>query len=152
MKTLPISVPNVDINLVIIKVSFGVEAGLDARLWMNFADGGAELGIGVMAFAHAYLKGKAITCTKFYADARVEIGVTGIYNTSSGVFTLKGCGSFMISGGIEQCFPYPCFSDGVCCGGCGSVSASTGFKLDLLLDSDGNTDMSFGVGNCSGQQ
>mgnify|MGYP003513155536 FL=1 len=152
MKTLPISVPNVDINLVIIKVSFGVEAGLDARLWMNFADGGAELGIGVMAFAHAYLKGKAITCTKFYADARVEIGVTGIYNTSSGVFTLKGCGSFTISGGIEQCFPYPCFSDGVCCGGCGSVSASTGFKLDLLLDSDGNTDMSFGVGNCSGQK
>lgn len=152
MKTLPISVPDVSINLVIIKVSFGVEAGMDARLWMNFSGGGAEIGIGVMAFVHAYLKGEAITCTKFYADARVEIGVEGLYNTKTGVFAIKGCGSFMISGGIEQCFPYPCFSDGVCCGGCGSVAASTGFKLDLMLDSDGNSDASFGVGNCSGQQ
>jgi len=73
-----------------------------------------------------------------------------MYATSTGAFSLNGCGSFTISGSIEQCFPTPCW-DGICCKYCAGISKSAGIKIDLLLDSKGNTDMSFGFGNCSGQ-
>ncbi len=152
MKTLPvINIPNYSINLGVISASFGAESGLDGRLWMDFSSTGNEYGIGAMIFAHAYLKGASITCTKFGADARAELGIKGVYATSTGAFSLKGCGSFTISGSIQQCVPTPCLSDGICCKYCGGISKSTGIKIDLLLDSKGNTDMSFGFGNCSGQ-
>ncbi|HRB30559.1 MAG TPA: carboxypeptidase-like regulatory domain-containing protein [Ferruginibacter sp.] len=151
MKTLPvINIPNYSMNLGIISASFGAEAGLDGRLWMGFSNAGNEYGIGAMVFAHAYLKGASITCTKFGADARAELGIKGMYATSTGAFSLNGCGSFTISGSIEQCFPTPCW-DGICCKYCAGISKSAGIKIDLLLDSKGNTDMSFGFGNCSGQ-
>ncbi len=152
MKTLPvINVPDYSIDLGVISASFGAKAGLDARLWMDFSQSGNQYGIGAMVFAHAYLTGASITCTKFGADARAELGMKGIYNSSSGTFSLKGCGSFTIQGTIEQCFPTPCWSDGICCEGCTGISKSTGIKVNLLLDSGGNTDLSFGFGNCSGQ-
>lgn len=152
MKTLPvINIPNYSIDLGVISASFGASAGLDGRLWMDFNQSGNEYGIGAMVFAHAYLKGASVTCTKFGADARAELGMKGVYNSSSGTFLLKGCGSFLIQGSIQQCFPLPCWSDGICCEECIGISKSTGIKIDLLLDSGGNTDLSFGFGNCSGQ-
>lgn len=60
-----------------ISASFGAQAGLDARLWMDFGSSGNEYGIGAMVFAHAYLKGASITCTKFGAEARAELGLKG---------------------------------------------------------------------------
>ncbi len=153
MKELPVlNIPNYSIDLGVISASFGAQAGLDARLWMDFASAGNEYGIGAMVFAHAYLKGASITCTKFGADARAELGMKGSYATSTGTFSLNGCGSFTISGSIKQCFPTPCFSDGICCEGCGGIGVSQGIKVNLLLDSNGATDLSFGFGNCSGQQ
>ncbi len=151
MKELPVvNIPDYSIDLGIISASFGAQAGLDARLWMDFAKTGNEYGIGAMAFAHAYLKGASITCTKFGADARAELGLRGTYYSSNGNFTLKGCGSFTISGSIQQCVPTPCW-DGICCEYCGGVGVSKGIKVELTLDSGGNTDLSFGFGNCSGQ-
>lgn len=152
MKDLPvINIPDYSIDLVVISASFGAKAGVDARLWMDFAKTGNEYGIGAMVFTYAYLKGASITCTKFGAEARAELGVKGTYTTSNGAFTLKGCGSFTISGSVKQCIPTPCWSDGICCTNCAGVSKSVGIKIDLLLDSKGNTDFSFGFGNCSGQ-
>jgi len=152
MKELPVlNIPNYSIDLGVISASFGAQAGLDARLWMDFASGGNEYGIGAMVFAHAFLKGASITCTKFGADARAELGLKGKYATSTGAFSLVGCGSFTIGGSIQQCFPTPCWSDGICCEGCIGISKSTGIKVDLTLDSNGNTDLTFGFGNCSGQ-
>ncbi|MCO5286492.1 MAG: hypothetical protein M9898_08775 [Chitinophagaceae bacterium] len=152
MKELPvINIPDYSIDLGVISASFGAKAGLDARLWMDFNQTGNQYGIGAMVFAHAYLKGASVTCTKFGADARAELGMKGIYNSSSGLFSLKGCGSFTIQGSIQQCFPLPCWSDGICCEECIGISKSTGIKIDLSLDSGGNTGLSFGFGNCSGQ-
>lgn len=151
MKELPvINIPNYSIDLGVISASFGAQAGLDARLWMDFTKTGNEYGIGAMAFAHAYLKGASITCTRFGADARAELGLKGTYYTSSGNFALKGCGSFTISGSIQQCVPTLCW-DGICCEWCHGVGVSKGIKVELTLDSGGNTDLSFGFGNCSGQ-
>lgn len=152
MKELPvINVPGYSIDLGVISASFGLQAGLDGRLWMDFGQTGNQYGIGAMVFAHAYLNGSAITCTKFGADARAELGMKGIYNSASGTFSLNGCGSFTIQGSIRQCFPAPCWSDGICCEACIGISKSTGIKVNLSLDSGGNTDLSFGFGNCSGQ-
>jgi len=85
------------------------------------------------------------------ADARAELGIKGMYSTSTGAFTLNGCGSFTIGGSASQCFPTPCLSDGICCEACIGGSVSQSIKVNLSLDSKGNTDLSFGFGNCSGQ-
>lgn len=151
MKDLPIlNIPNYSIDLGVISASFGAQAGVDGRLWMDFGSAGNEYGIGAMIFAQAYLKGASITCTKFGAGAKAELGAKGKYSAATGAFSLAGCGSFTITGSIQQCFPTPCW-DGICCTGCLGISKSTGIKMDFLLDSKGNTDLSFGFGNCSGQ-
>ena len=120
-------------------------------MWMGFSESGNEYGIGAMAFAHADFKATSITCTKLSADVRAELCIEGIYTTANGAFTLKGCGSFTVGGSASQCFPTPGLSDGICCEGCIGGGVSEGIKVNLLLDSKGNTDFSFGFGNCSGQ-
>jgi hypothetical protein len=150
-KELPfINVPNYSIDLGILSAEMGATAGLDARLWMNFDDTGNEYGIGAMAFAHVYFHGSFFGCTELSAEARAELGAKGIYQTATGKFTVNGCGSISVSGKAETCSAYPCW-DGLCCGPCIGDSISKSVKLEVLLDSSGETDVSFGMGNCSGQ-
>ncbi len=145
-----INIPDFEIDLGVMSASLGLTAGLDGRLWMGFDGSGNEYGIGAMAFVHAWFKATSITCTKLSAEARAELGATGIYQTSTGAFTAAGCGSFTIGGSASQCFPTPCW-DGVCCTGCIGGGISKSVKLDLLFDSNGNTSLDFSFGNCSGQ-
>lgn len=150
-KSVPIiNIPDFEIDLGVMSASLGLTAGLDGRLWMGFDGSGNEYGIGAMAFVHAWFKATSITCTKLSAEARAELGATGIYQTSTGAFTAAGCGSFTIGGSASQCFPTPCW-DGVCCTGCIGGGISKSVKLDLLFDSNGNTSLDFSFGNCSGQ-
>jgi len=145
-----INIPDFSIDVGVMSASLGLTAGLDGRLWMGFDGSGNEYGIGAMAFVHAWFKASSITCTKLSAEARAELGATGIYQTSTGAFTAAGCGSFTIGGSASQCFPTPCW-DGICCTGCIGGGISKSVKLDLLFDSNGNTSLDFGFGNCSGQ-
>jgi hypothetical protein len=145
-----INIPDFEIDLGVMSASLGLTAGLDGRLWMGFDGNGNEYGIGAMAFVHAWFKASSITCTKLSAEARAELGATGVYQSSSGTFTAAGCGSFTIGGSAQQCFPTPCW-DGVCCTGCIGGGISKSVKLDLLFDSNGNTSLDFSFGNCSGQ-
>jgi hypothetical protein len=145
-----INIPDFEVNLGIMSASLGLSAGLDGRLWMGFQDSGNEYGIGAMAFVHAWFKASSITCTKLSAEARVELGATGIYQSNTGAFTAAGCGSFTISGSAQQCFPTPCW-DGICCTGCIGGGVSKSIKLDLMFNSSGSTSLDFGFGNCSGQ-
>jgi hypothetical protein len=147
-KSIPvIDIPDVSIDLWILSARLGIDAGLDARFWMGFDKSGAEFGIGAMAFAHAYFIASSITCTTLSADARAELGATGSYNTGTGTFTLGGCGSFSLAARIEQCFPTLVAG----CEGCIGKTLSESIKVNMLLDSQGHTDLSFGFGNCSGQ-
>lgn len=146
-----INIPNFEVNLGVLSAGLGLSVGLDARIWMGFNGSGNEYGIGAMAFAHAWLSASSLTCTKLSADARAEVGVEGIYQSNTGTFTASGCGSFSIGGSIKQCFPTPCFSDGICCEGCGGIGINQGIRVNMLLDSNGNTSLDFGFGNCSGQ-
>jgi hypothetical protein len=146
-KDVPISIPDWKINLGVVSAAMGANAGLDARVWMNFNQSGNIYGIGAMAFAHVYFKASSITCTHFSASAKAELGVKGDYNTATKAFSIDGCGSITVGGRFEQCFPIP-FAG---CEGCIGTSISKGVRLDLHLDSNGNTDMAFGFGgNCSG--
>ncbi len=150
-KSVPIiNIPDFEIDLGVMSASLGLTAGLDGRLWMGFDGSGNEYGIGAMAFVHAWFKASSITCTKLSAEARAELGATGTYQSSTGTFTAAGCGSFTIGGSASQCFPTPCW-DGLCCKGCIGGGVSKSVKLDLLLDSKGNTSLDFSFGNCSGQ-
>lgn len=146
-KDVPISIPNWKIDLGVVSAAMGANAGLDARVWMNFNQSGNIYGIGAMAFAHVYFKASSITCTHFSASAKAELGVKGDYNTATKAFSIDGCGSIAVGGRFEQCFPIP-FAG---CKGCIGTSISKGVRLDLHLDSNGKTDMAFGFGgNCSG--
>ncbi len=146
-KSVPIiDIPDISIDLWILSAKLGVDAGLDARLWMGFDGGSNEYGIGAMAFAHAYFVASSITCTNLSADARAEMGAKGSYNTGLGTFTVEGCGSFSLAARIEQCFPTLVAG----CEGCIGKTISKSIKVNLLLNSQGKTDLSFGFGNCSG--
>jgi hypothetical protein len=145
-----INIPDFSIDIGVMSASLGLTAGLDGRLWMGFDGSGNEYGIGAMAFVHAWFKASSITCTKLSAEARAELGATGLYQSSTGAFTAAGCGSFTIGGSASQCFPTPCW-DGICCKGCIGGGVSKSVKLDLLFDSKGNTSLDFSFGNCSGQ-
>ena len=145
-----INIPGYDIDLGVMSASLGLTAGLDGRVWMGFNSSGNEYGIGAMAFIHAWFSATSITCTKLSADARAELGAQGTYQTNTGAFTVSGCGSFTIGGSAKQCFPTPCW-DGICCKGCIGGGVSKSIKLDMQFDSQGNTSLDFGIGNCSGQ-
>jgi len=145
-----INIPDFEINLGVLNASLGLTAGLDGRLWMGFDGSGNEYGIGAMAFVHAWFKASSIACTTLRAEARAELGATGVYQSSTGAFTAAGCGSFTIGGSVSQCVFVPCW-DGLCCEGCIGGGVSKSVKLDLLFDSNGNTSLDFSFGNCSGQ-
>ena len=147
-KSLPIiDIPDISIDLWILSARLGVDAGLDARFWMGFDNSGNEYGIAAMAFAHAYFVASSITCTNLSADARAELGASGTYNSGTGAFTIGGCGSFSLAARIEQCFPTLVAG----CKGCIGKTLSESIKVNMLFDSQGHTDLSFGFGNCSGQ-
>ncbi len=143
-----INIPDWSIDLGVVSAKMGAKAGLDARIWMDFDSSGSVYGIGAMAFAHVYFNASSITCTRFGAQARAELGAKGAYQTANGNFNLDGCGSISVGGHFEQCVPT--FIDG--CKWCVGTSINKGVRLDLHLDSGGNTDISFGLDtNCSKQ-
>ena len=148
-KNIPqLSIPKVEFDFLIITASLEGQVGLDARIWMSFDESGDEFGIGVMAFAYIEFTLSAITCTDLYGYIGADIGITGVYNTGTGDFSLTGCGSLTLMGAVSQCTPNPitfsctdpCLSD------CGSVS----LKMEMYVDSGGTFDASMGLGNCGG--
>lgn len=146
-KTFPIDIPDLDVDLGVVSVAFGADLGADARIWMNFANPGTNFGIGAMAFAHAYFSCASIVCTEFNADARAELGSQGDYQTSSGTFSLQGCGSITVSASGSQCTG----AMGACVSPCVDLGFSKSIKVDLLLNSQGDASINLGLGNCSGQ-
>jgi len=143
---IPVIIPSIDLDLVILYAKFGLEAGGDARLWMSFDEDGNEYGIGLLAFVHAYVTAGSITCTEVTADARVELGAEGSYQTSTGMFSVDGCGGFSLGVHVIQKTPTPV--------GCKGTIFDEGFDFAfrslLHIDSDGNKSLNFELGSCSG--
>jgi TANFOR domain-containing protein len=144
----PVIVPNVDIDLILVKARFGIDAGGDARLWMSFDDSGNEYGIGFLGFLHAYMTLPSLpTCTVVDGDAKAESGVEGKYQTSNGTFTISGCYSFGFKVLVKQEIWVP--TQGCALPYVFDKDFNIAFKADMYLDSDGNKGFEFALGNCS---
>ena len=145
MKTLPLSIPEYNLDLGITSIHLGAEAGLDARIYMNFNDGGAVFGAGAMVFAHAYFSLDSYFCTSITADARAELLVTAEYHTDTKTLSGTACGSVSVKGSVEQCIG----AFGLC-GPCLSASIKESLKVELSVDTDqGFHGFSIGTGDCS---
>lgn len=147
---IPVLVPNLDLELGVFVLKFGVKAGGDIKVYKGFDEGGSAYGIGALGFIKAYLTMQSITCTQLTGDATLEMGVEGSYQTGSGTFNLDGCTSFSISGHIIQKF-YGCDLDGC---GCTyeilNIGDTFAFSALMHLDSGGNMSFNFDSGTCSG--
>ena len=144
---IPVLIPSIDVNAVVASIHFGVEAGADVRIWSGFDGNGSQYGLGALAYLHAYFTMDAITCTELSADAKLELGFEGIYQTNPSLFTLTGCGGFSVAGTVKQ--------KGV---GIGDLCTppnitvfdeSIGMHADIKLNSSGDLSLSFGKGACS---
>ena len=148
---IPIIIPDVEFDLEILYAKLGIHAGGDARVWMNFDGSGNEYGIGLLAFVHAFVEAGAITCTEVSAHATAELGAEGKYQTSTGMFSFDGCGSFSLGVHVNQKL-YACDLDG--CGCMGTIfdaGFEYGIKNLIHFDSQGNKSFKFELGTCSGQ-
>ncbi len=142
---IPVIIPNIDINLGIVALEFGVDAGGDVRIYKGFdEEGGSTYGIGAIAFIHAYLTMSAITCTTLSADATLEAGMEGNYQTGSRTFNLNGCASLSIAGHIIQSTPPFCSPVLL------DIGHTFAFSAKFHIDSDGNANLKFQKGTCSG--
>lgn len=140
-----INIPSFHMNILVASMDLGFECGLDARMYMNFTEASTKIGIGMMAFAHAYFVLESSFCTTISAEARQEIFVGGLYDHAAGTFDFHGCGSLSINGGLEQCIG----AFGVC-GPCLSAKVEKSLILNMSLSSsNGIYGISVGSGNCS---
>jgi hypothetical protein len=140
-----INIPSFHMNILVASMDLGFECGLDARMYMNFTEASTKIGIGMMAFAHAYFVLESSFCTTISAEARQEIFVGGLYDHAAGTFDFHGCGSLSINGGLEQCIG----AFGVC-GPCLSAKIEKSLMLNMSLSSsNGVYGISVGSGNCS---
>ena len=116
-----------------------------SRIYKGFdEEGGSTYGIGAIAFIHAYLTMSAITCTTLSADAILEAGMEGNYQTGSRTFNLNGCASLSIAGHIIQSTPPFCSPVLL------DIGHTFAFSAKFHIDSDGNANLKFQKGTCSG--
>jgi hypothetical protein len=147
--SVPLIIPHIGINLKIVDVEFGVDAGGDIKIYKGFDEGGSTYGLSALAFIHAFFTMDAITCTDLTADAIVELGFEGNYQTGSSTFNLDGCGDFGFGAHLTQKL-WGCDLDG--CGCMGTIfneGFDYYFKALMHLDSGGGKSLSFAKGKCS---
>lgn len=145
-KSVPIvNIPNIHLNILVASMDLGFDCGVDARVYMNFTNQSTLVGIGAMAYAHAYFVLESCFCTSISADLRQELLVGGLFDFKSNSFDFKGCGSISISGQLEQCIG----AFGLC-GPCISAGVNQSLKLEMSVgSSSGIHGLSVGIGNCS---
>ena len=147
--SVPVIVPHIGFDLKIVSAEFGVDAGGDIKIYKGFDEGGSTYGLSALAFIHAFMKMNTITCTKLSADAVVELGFDGNYQTGSKTFNLDGCGGFGLGAHLTQKL-WGCDFDGC---GCMGTIFDEGFDFSIKalmhLDSSGNKSFTFAKGKCS---
>jgi hypothetical protein len=145
-KSVPIvNIPDIHLDILVASMALGFDCGVDARMYMNFTDQSTKVGVGAMAYAHAYFVLESSFCTTMSAEATQELLIGGTYDFATKSFDFQGCGSLSIKGSIEQCIG----ALGVC-GGCVSASVEQSLKIELSLgSSNGIHGLSVGIGNCS---
>ena len=139
--------PKIDYNYGIVSVTAGVDVSINARTYMMFGQGGTTFGLGVLAEGHAYLGGSCpATCTSANADAKLQLGISGDYNTKTKFYNIDGCSSLSLKISASQCLPVL-----VDCGPCVSVKLAD-FTIGAKVHLDNNNGFSMGLTTTSCDQ
>jgi len=108
---------------------------------------GSTFGLGILAEGHAYLGGSCpATCTSANADAKLQLGISGDYNTQSHYFNIDGCTSLNLKISASQCVPVL-----IDCGPCVSVSLAD-FTIGASVHLDNSKGFSMGLTTTSCDQ
>ncbi len=131
--------PKIDHNYGIVSVTAGVDVSVNARTYMVFGQG-TTFGLGILAEGHAYLGGSCpATCTSANADAVLQLGISGDYNTQSHFYNIDGCSSLNLKISASQCVPVL-----VGCGPCVSVNLAD-FTIGASVHLDNTNGFSMGI-------
>jgi TANFOR domain-containing protein len=138
--------PKIDYNYGIVAITAGVDVSVNARTYMIFGQG-STFGLGILAEGHAYLGGSCpATCTSANADAKLQLGISGDYNTQSHYFNIDGCTSLNLKISASQCVPVL-----IDCGPCVSVSLAD-FTIGASVHLDNSKGFSMGLTTTSCDQ
>lgn len=138
--------PKIDYNYGIVAVTAGVDVSVNARTYMIFGQG-TTFGLGVLAEGHAYLGGYCpATCTSANADSKLQLGISGDYNTQSHYFNIDGCTSLNLKISASQCLPIL-----IDCGPCVTVSL-VDFTIGASVHLDNSKGFSMGITTSSCDQ
>jgi len=131
--------PKIDYNYGIVAVQAGVDISVNARTYMIFGQG-ATFGLGILAEGHAYLSGSCpVTCTSANADAKLQLGISGDYNTKTHFYNIDGCSSLSLKISASQCLPVL-----IDCGPCVSVTLAD-FTIGAKVHLDNVNGFSMGI-------
>ena len=138
--------PKIDYNYGIVSVTAGVDVSVNARTYMMFGQG-TTFGLGVLAEGHAYLGGScSATCTSANADAKLQLGISGDYNTKTKFYNIDGCSSLSLKISASQCVPVL-----VGCGPCASITLAN-FTIGAKVHLDNSSGFSMGLTTTSCDQ
>ena len=131
--------PKVNYNYGVVAVTAGVDLSVNARTYMRFGQG-TTFGMGVLAEGHAYLSGSCpATCTSANADASLQLGISGDYNSQTHFYNIDGCSSLNLEISASQCFPVL-----VDCGPCVSITLAD-FTIGASVHLDNSNGFSMGI-------
>ncbi len=138
--------PRVHYNYGIVSVEAGVDLTVNARTFMLFGQG-LTFGLGVLAEGHAYLNGSCdATCTEANADAKLQLGISGDYNTQTHNYNIDGCSSLSLKIDATQCVPVL-----IGCGPCASIDL-VDFTIGASVHLDNINGFSMGIKTTSCDQ
>ena len=138
--------PKINHNYGVVSIQAGVDVSVNARTYMIFGQG-TTFGLGVLAEGHAYLGGSCpITCTSANADATLQLGISGDYNTKTRFYNIDGCSSLNLKINATQCLPVL-----VDCGPCASITLAD-FTIGAKVHLDNKNGFSMGITTTSCDQ
>lgn len=143
-------IPTVDYDFGIVGVKFGVDLGINARVYASFGSSSSIYGIGLLAVGKAFASGSCgATCSEVSAEAQAQVGINGEYNSGTKSFDLTGCSSVSFELEAEQCLG----AFDICCGDCCASVGLGKLAIGTLvhLNSSQGIDMSLIFGDCNNQ-
>ncbi|HZV12824.1 MAG TPA: hypothetical protein VFA55_06375, partial [Candidatus Kapabacteria bacterium] len=98
--SVPVIIPSIDLDLVIISAHLFINAGADVRMGMNFSNNGNSYYIGLDGFIDAGLGvggSIIIACGGVSVEVLADVGFDGLYN-SNGTWSIDGDASITLTG------------------------------------------------------
>lgn len=141
-------VPEINMGIPgLLTIGFGVDVGLNTRLWKSFGENNNQLGLSLLARGHAFAKGDCeVTCSSVEANANAEVSISGTYNGTNGEYNINGCSSVGFSLEAQQCLG----ALGLCSSTCAGISTGDiNVGINLNYNSNKGADIGIQFSSCS---